>query len=353
MKMINFLNSGQKTYKVEVTYSLLFECALGIASYTYKDIHDSLDKTSCYWLNQDFILGRDLAEELTKVTQHNTWKSLLLLLLQNDSKDLESFRNNVMNLADDHFYLQVYPYIGEEAEPIRLKAAKGSDEDLQAYITAAREHSFFPEYIRYLSDTNAEEVKTHLCRVMELWYKEVIQHQETRLQAILKKDYEAKVRQNREAAPEQAVEKAAMGMKVPQQPGLYKVVLVPQITYRPWNLICDLPRTKCIFYPAADRSFQEDEDEYEPDSRMVQTFKLLGDPLRLKILKLAAEKEQGLQELQERLGIPKTSLHHHLQQMRAARLIISSEGKYHVNVAAIRNIEGELLDFLKQPEDDK
>ncbi|WP_409291690.1 ArsR/SmtB family transcription factor [Peribacillus sp. SCS-37] len=350
MKVIDFTNSSQKTYKVGMAYSLLFECALGIASYTYREIHDSLDKTSCYWLNEDFSPGRDLAEELIKVTQHNTWKSLLLLLLQNNSTDLESFRDTVMNLEDDHFYSQVYPYIGEEGEPIRLRAAKGSEEDIQAYITAARGHAFFPEYIRYVSYTNAEEVKTHLCRIMELWYKEVIQPRESRLQAILEKDYETKVRHNREASPEQAVEKAAMGMKVPQQPGLYKVILIPQITYRPWNLICDLPRTKCIFYPAADRSFQDDEDEYEPDSRMVQTFKLLGDPLRLKILKLAAEREQGLKELQERLVIPKTTLHHHLQQMRAARLILSSDGKYRVNLDAIQNLEGELLDFLRQPE---
>ena len=49
--------------------------------------------------------------------------------------------------------------------------------------------------------------------------------------------------------------------------------------------------------------------------------KALGDEARLRIVKMLFEKERTLQEITERLQLGKSTVHHHLKLLRAAKLV--------------------------------
>ena len=58
-----------------------------------------------------------------------------------------------------------------------------------------------------------------------------------------------------------------------------------------------------------------------PPRRLVKIATALGDELRLRILRELAGSEYTASELSTRLGVERTSLHHHLGILRSAGLI--------------------------------
>jgi DNA-binding transcriptional ArsR family regulator len=58
-----------------------------------------------------------------------------------------------------------------------------------------------------------------------------------------------------------------------------------------------------------------------PPERLVVLARAIGDTTRLRILRALAEEPMGPQELADRLAMPRTTLLHHLSQLRQANLI--------------------------------
>lgn len=54
---------------------------------------------------------------------------------------------------------------------------------------------------------------------------------------------------------------------------------------------------------------------------LAETFRLLGDPTRLRILYSCAEGPLAVGEITERLGLSQTLVSHHLRLLRGARLV--------------------------------
>ena len=69
-------------------YSILFECALGIAAITHKRLIDTLEKTLSEWEETRQSLSAEVRDHLQIVEEHNTWKALLQLLYKEDFQDL-------------------------------------------------------------------------------------------------------------------------------------------------------------------------------------------------------------------------------------------------------------------------
>lgn len=84
MKVFSTTGRKQETYQVEMKYSLLWECALGIAAITNERLLDSLDQPKSYWENVRTNLSQNLQAQLDYVEANNTWKALLQLLHQQD-----------------------------------------------------------------------------------------------------------------------------------------------------------------------------------------------------------------------------------------------------------------------------
>src|SRR6185312_16845176 len=102
MNILTITGRKRESYEVELAYSLLWECALGIAAITNTPLLDTLEKKSAFeTLRHE--MPDELVMELDYVEEHNTWKSLLQLLHTFDSlsNDLEKFKAYVNNLSEE------------------------------------------------------------------------------------------------------------------------------------------------------------------------------------------------------------------------------------------------------------
>ncbi|MDR4421268.1 ArsR/SmtB family transcription factor, partial [Bacillus paranthracis] len=109
----------------------------------------------------------------------------------------------------------------------------------------------------------------------------------------------------------------------------------------------DVEDTKVLHDPVANESIHP-EDPYEPNYFLVQKHKALGDEARLRIVKMLFEKERTLQEITERLQLGKSTIHHHLKLLRAAKLVDIHDGKYVLRKKAVQLLAKELDAFLNR-----
>ena len=98
-----------------------------------------------------------------------------------------------------------------------------------------------------------------------------------------------------------------------------EVVLVPTVALRPFIAPVESGPIQIVLCSVADEAF--DQDPAAPPRRLVKTATALGDELRLRILRELAGDEYTASQLSTRLGIERTSLHHHLGILRSAGLI--------------------------------
>lgn len=128
----------------------------------------------------------------------------------------------------------------------------------------------------------------------------------------------------RRAAPtrgsaKEVVEEVTSGIDFEIPIGISRVVLVPSVITRPLSLIDSARGTLVVYYGVADEFV--DSDPEAPPSWLVRMYKALSDDKRLRILRRLSEGETSLDELTDLLGLSKSTVHHHLSQLRAAGLI--------------------------------
>jgi DNA-binding transcriptional ArsR family regulator len=128
----------------------------------------------------------------------------------------------------------------------------------------------------------------------------------------------------RRAAPtrgsaKEVVEEVTSGIDFEIPIGITRVVLVPSVVTRPLSLVDSARGTLVVYYGVADEFV--DSDPEAPPSWLVRMYKALSDDKRLRILRRLSEGETSLDELTEMLGLSKSTVHHHLSQLRGAGLI--------------------------------
>ena len=347
MEVFHVTSRKRETYNVQMRYSILFECALGIAAITHKRLLDTLEKSQNEWEEIKEALTEEMREHLQFVEENNTWKALLQLLYKEEFQDLSQFRAKIDSLSEEDLKYICLPFLGEKHEKTRRLAASGDVTAIYELMELTHDHQFFSAYIRFICDVHVQVLKSHLIAVMTGWYECVIQKEEEQILLILKRDYEAKNEMNKKMKPEEFVEWATGGVNYMPEPSVHHVLLIPQMTYRPWNIEADIDDTKVFHYPVANESIHP-EDPYEPNYFLVQKHKALGDEARLRIVKMLFEKERTLQEITERLQLGKSTVHHHLKLLRAAKLVDIHDGKYVLRKKAVQSLTKELDMFLNR-----
>ncbi|MCU5599703.1 ArsR/SmtB family transcription factor [Bacillus wiedmannii] len=347
MEVYHITSRKRETYNVQVKYSILFECGLGIAAITHKRLIDTLEKSQNEWEEIKESLTEEMREHLQFVEEHNTWKALLQLLYKREFQDLSQFHAKIDLLSEVDLKYICLPFLGEKYEGQRHLAASGDVTAIHELEELTQDHPFFSTYIRFICDVHVQVLKSHLIAVMTGWYESVIQKEEEQILSILKRDYEAKNEMNKKMKSEEFVEWATGGVNYMPEPSVHNVLLIPQMTYRPWNIEADIEDTKVFHYPVANESIHP-EDLYEPNYFLVQKHKVLGDEARLRIVKMLFEKERTLQEITERLQLGKSTVHHHLKLLRAAKLVDIHEGKYVLRKKAVQSLAKELDAFLNR-----
>lgn len=163
----------------------------------------------------------------------------------------------------------------------------------------------------------------------------------------LARDAEHKRAMARRMTPPQLVEHATNGITFRMQPEVDSIVLIPSIVIRPWVAIGAAGRRRIFCYPVADQHLGADADT--PPAHLVEVYKALGDERRLRLLRILTEGPTSLADITERVGIAKSTVHHHLSILRQAGLVLITMGadkEYSLRRDAIPEIADLLAGFL-------
>jgi DNA-binding transcriptional ArsR family regulator len=253
------------------------------------------------------------------------WGTLVGLALQEPAvEDVTAFiarvdalspRDLWLTLADYHI-LEVRDTVGEETY---VRAVDGDEVARQAILTTLSK--FEEDAARYLPHLAQEptHAKDQVVEILRLWHEEIFAEGEGERAAVLAKDAATKRELALKMSAESLIEAATNGLEFRREPMIRQVVLVPQISMRPWNIMTAYEDTGIICYPVADESLGVDRSA--PPAGLIRLHKALSDEKRLRMLRLLAGGPATLQQLAEGVGLAKSSAHHHLVILRSAGLV--------------------------------
>lgn len=347
MEILNASSKKRETYQVHLKFSPLWECALGIAAITNTPLLNTLEKPMSYWSTIKQSLSEELIKNLDYVEKHNTWKALLQILHAHDFSPIQAFTDYINQSQEYDLRLTCLPFVGMNYQELRYKAAAQDNEAINELKMITKDNPFFPSYIEFISKVNINELKNHLINVMQDWYEAVILPNVEQITQILENDYKSKTNMFNKMSSEEFVEWTTGGINYIPEPSVYNVLLIPQYIYRPWNIEADLEGTKVYYYSVANDSINPG-DKYTPNNFLVEKFKAIGDEARLRIVKLLYEQDRTLQDITDQLDLGKSTIHHHLKILRAAKIVEISNAKYSLKKKSIESLLKELDFYLKK-----
>jgi DNA-binding transcriptional ArsR family regulator len=206
---------------------------------------------------------------------------------------------------------------------------------------------YLRDTLRYLLSKEPGAIQEEFAGLVRRWHAEVHGPGEAAFTTFAERSVSAFRRSTAGLPVEQVVEAAAPGLTFVPEAGQTSVVLLPSLAVRPLWAVND-HRTANVFVFSAPTA---DGDRADPPSRLVALGKAIGDETRLRILRELATTPATPPDLADRLGMPRTTLLHHLRILREADLIAvqvhdSAYHQYHVRDEHFGEIERLLEDYL-------
>ena len=149
--------------------------------------------------------------------------------------------------------------------------------------------------------------------------------------------------------PQALIERITNGIDYEIPLGVTRLVLVPSVVIRPFSMVNDAGSGVVLAYPVDDEHLVDDPEA--PSTWLVNYFKALGDPRRLKLLRRLEQGPADLAELSDLIGMAKTSTFHHVGVLRSAGLVTvhiggSNSGTYELRRQAFGDADGLLHKYL-------
>ena len=149
--------------------------------------------------------------------------------------------------------------------------------------------------------------------------------------------------------PQALIERITNGIDYEIPLGVTRLVLVPSVVIRPFSMVNDAGSGVVLAYPVDDEHLVDDPEA--PPTWLVNYFKALGDPRRLKLLRRLEQGPADLAELSDLIGMAKTSTFHHVGVLRSAGLVTvhiggSNSGTYELRRQAFGDADGLLHKYL-------
>jgi ArsR family transcriptional regulator, virulence genes transcriptional regulator len=169
-----------------------------------------------------------------------------------------------------------------------------------------------------------EGARDELVAALRVWYEAVFAGEVSRVLPMLRREAAALEQRRADLPVELFVEEAMRGVEWQRPAGLRRIVFAPSYFARP-AVFYHFWRGTLTFCAPVDDSRLEPAavsiDPRAPGGDVLRFFEALGDPTRLRILRLLAEREMYLTELAERLKLTKATTKHHMVRLRAAGLV--------------------------------
>ncbi len=111
----------------------------------------------------------------------------------------------------------------------------------------------------------------------------------------------------------EAIEQVTAGYRYVPEPEAERVLLIPHVQPEPWLVLAQHRSTRLVVYQAR--------AERGADERVAALGRALADPKRVEILSLVSRGADRVSELVAQTGLARSTVHHHLGELRDARLI--------------------------------
>jgi len=333
-----------ETVSVYVESSPIWEIILGISGYTHQQLRHTFDLDD-EWTLQKNTMSTTLLAHLQTITDTNFWYGLIMVQNKITVGCIQDFSNALRNMSDESLYELLLPYKDRACEPIRQRVYSPhlNKKLLEEYAIYFEDHEYLSSYIHCLASYPAEEIRTLFIEVVEEWYQWVSWQKEWKKwsQAL---SFQQKQHSELDATdPTKEIERITDGMVYVPEPSVWTIKLIPHISYRPWILHQRTNDTKLIFYPIDEQYLME---PGIPSNELIRGHKALGDELRLKILYQLMKGSQSLQDLSIQFNISKTTLHHQLSLLKAAKFISVDKGIYSIQHSQLNDFSERLTQYL-------
>lgn len=272
-------------YRVEIDWAPAYELVASLKAFVNRSDHRTLELGSDWLKDVRHRIQPELARTLsTPVTLTHVAAIDVLIRECPGERDATGFLDWLEALSLGELYERLEPHI-----------LKGRAE-LLADLAATRD--------RYLT-------------LLTAWNDQYFRHVDRKILAGLAADAGAKRELARSTTPEQLLEVATSGVLFGGDESEASILLVPQYYYRPWNLFSSYRDYTLVQYPAD----AVPPAPGEPPSTLVRAARALSDPSRLRILRYLAQEPRSFAELVQLTGLSKSTVHHHMVILRAARLV--------------------------------
>ena len=217
-------------------------------------------------------------------------------------------------------------HIGRMATPDQVEGAVDGDAAAQRALKRAAypDEADWQRALRHVLRTDADHLRGELLHILRLWRERAFDEDEARLMDILEREAVATRRQAVRLGPIELIDHVTDGLRWAIDTGMRDVLLAPSFAARPIVFYVEHRGTTLILFPVSEESVRG--DEFGPPGRLVKLVKALADEGRLKVLHALRERELTVQEMAERLGVPRTSLWHHILILRSAGLVRAAKG---------------------------
>jgi DNA-binding transcriptional ArsR family regulator len=349
--------TGRTSTVVDIRTSLGCEMLNEIRAFAWSDARQTLEQPKVWFDKLRTSASADLKSTLGRLGQaESALGGALLGLVWEDpsAQDVAGTIHRLETIPSRDLVLAVFGYQVRSYRhvlgPLMQRAADGDSdaaEELLTDRTYLAEGSAKVASIRRFLDLGAEEARRLFLELLRGWHEEVFSPREKEIERILERDAEAKRALAPRMTNEALIELATGGLQYTPEPGVRRVLLVPHIALRPWNLLDSHEETFIVFYPVADESLEA--DGAGPPARLLRLFRALDDEKRLRMLKVLARGSASLQELADAVGVAKSTAHHHTVILRSAGLVrvgFEHEGRYSLREDMVPEASRWLSDFL-------
>jgi DNA-binding transcriptional ArsR family regulator len=265
------------------------------------------------------LATRDAVEAIGDPTG-DVWLHLLGLALEKGAGDAATFveevsRTRPLDLRRHLLGLYVPSWCRAAGRATIERAARGDPQACDQLAVAWRGYCDEGEgALPAILNLSPARTKRLIVAALERFATEVLAPREERLGRMLSADADARRRDLTTADPRHVIEQATGGYRHEHEDSFNRVVLFPHLAHAPAVLLCEHRDARLIGYAAAD-----------PDAAGTEVLlglgRAIGDPSRVAILARLREGEASLGDLARSLGLAKSTIHHHVFQLRAARLI--------------------------------
>jgi DNA-binding transcriptional ArsR family regulator len=199
-----------------------------------------------------------------------------------------------------------------------------------------------------------EGTRDALLAALRVWYDTVFAAERERILPLLRQEADALERRRAEMPLDVFIEQAMRGVQWQSASGLRRIVFAPSYFSRPavhyhvWHGTLTFCTPLIYASPDARRG-----DPRAPDEETLHFFLALGDPSRLRILRLLAERQMYLTELADRMELTKATTKHHMVKLRDAGLVTLYDRDrmtfYELRPDVARHARQLLSNYLGQP----